>query len=63
MSRWVFTITVDVDDEALAEGADKDRPPYGLPPDEWTASDLVAAAGDLIVDLDEAEIDAYEDPS
>jgi hypothetical protein len=60
MSRWIFTITADVDDEVLGDGADKDRPPYGLPVDEWTASDLIAAAGDLIVDMDEAEIDAIE---
>ncbi len=59
MSAHVFTITVDVDDEALtdwiAESETKGGP-YTTKFDEWIMSDLVRAMDYEIIECDDCEL-------
>lgn len=54
MSKWRFTIEVEVDDEALAEHDGDAKPPPGEVED-WYDSDLLAALTMGIAELEHAD--------
>lgn len=60
MSLHVFQITVEVDDEALAEwipGSETRGGPYTTKFSEWDASDLFRSADYEIIDPGECDLD------
>lgn len=62
MNRHTFTITIDIDEEVLADHIDsgRERPPYDADPGQWDGSDIFAAVEEGIVDPQETVLVSYQ---